>query len=591
MKTPAPAFALVLVLATGLLSPPEAFAVTFTVTPSAVSNTYAGPITLQIGGLTNGEQAAVKIYMDVNSNGVVDAAEPLYDAFKISDGQVNTIGGITNLSMANDSNPAGGSITATLSFALPLQRIVGQKIFRVTSPTGNFPATNVLFNVTNAALGQAVAGRVFVNGAPRPNAVVIALQPPNNAFGGGAVADGSGRYSLALSPGPYAVFPTFPNYFTDQSIAASVVLTNGMTATNNLYLTNGTATAISGNIYNMANSNTLGGVFVQLSSDNLFEIAFTDTNGNYSAAVTPGNWKVKIDASRLAQSGLVAPQGSLKINTAAGSQSNVDFALPAATAMFYGRVVDGTGNPFANLDVFAADSLSQFEARGFTDANGRYCVAVITNNNPWSCQPNSDNPILANYVVSGATQTNLTHNQAVLQNFTALPVTAQISGRLQDNLGNPVAGIQINAFASINGTNFNAAQATTDAGGSYSFGVVNGSWNVFANCCGKDGLDSLGFFDPNLHTVNIPPTNAVLNLTVYPIGPPVLSQPIHAGSSSLSFLLAGAMGTTYTIQVSTNVAATNWSTLLVTNLSSSFAVVHDTQATTKQRFYRAKRGP
>ena len=70
---------------------------------------------------------------------------------------------------------------------------------------------------------------------------------------------------------------------------------------------------------------------------------------------------------------------------------------------------------------------------------------------------------------------------------------------------------------------------------------------------------------------------------------PALVQPEHAGTT-FGFGLIGAPGTNYTILVSTNLASTNWSTLLVANLTNNFMFFQD-QATNKQRFYRAQRGP
>ena len=74
---------------------------------------------------------------------------------------------------------------------------------------------------------------------------------------------------------------------------------------------------------------------------------------------------------------------------------------------------------------------------------------------------------------------------------------------------------------------------------------------------------------------------------------PVLSQPTRISATQFGFLLSGAMGQTYTVLVATNVARplTNWSTLLITNLSVSPAFIQDNQATNQRRFYRVRVGP
>src|ERR1051325_4761157 len=164
-------------------------AVTFSVTPSAISNNYSGVLTLQITGLTNGEQVTIQRYLDLNGNGTGEATEPLLDTFTIADGGVSTIGGITNVNVPYDSNPAGGTITSTLSFAASLDAVIGQHVFRLVSPTGNFlPQTSVL-NITNTALGQSISGTVLNGVSPVAHRVVVAFGQPNNSLAGAGVTE------------------------------------------------------------------------------------------------------------------------------------------------------------------------------------------------------------------------------------------------------------------------------------------------------------------------------------------------------------------------------------------------------------------
>ncbi len=165
-----------------------------------VDNTYLGGVTLSITGLTNGEQVAIQKYLDLNANGAVDAGEPLVDAFKITNGGANKFGGITNINVAFDSNSATGAITTTLSIAPPrtMGLAVGQTIYRLTSPTLNFPAVTATFTVTNAALGQTVSGTIYSNGvASAPHTLVIVMAPSESGGGnyvGSTVADIAGHY-------------------------------------------------------------------------------------------------------------------------------------------------------------------------------------------------------------------------------------------------------------------------------------------------------------------------------------------------------------------------------------------------------------
>src|SRR3989442_1550969 len=69
------------------------------VSPSTISNTYSGSINLQITGLTNGESALIERFLDVNTNSVIDAEDPLVQSFPATDGQVTSFGGVRDVNV------------------------------------------------------------------------------------------------------------------------------------------------------------------------------------------------------------------------------------------------------------------------------------------------------------------------------------------------------------------------------------------------------------------------------------------------------------------------------------------------------------
>lgn len=573
-----------------------------TVSPSVTSNTYPGFITLNITGLTNTEQVIIQRWLDLNQNGSVDAGEPLLEAFKISDGGAMVIHGVTNISVPYDSNPTAGAITTTLNFGPPLtlMDIVGKQIFRVVSPTGRFSPVEATLTVTNAPLSQSVSGVVYSNGvAGLPNALTVALALPNDNYAGAAVSDNGGNYHLTLPLGQYVLIGLLPGYYLDQNIAPVINLTNGYNATNSLYATNSTGPVITGSVYDAGNSNTLGGVFLQLteSGSSLFAVAFTDTNGTYVAPVTSNIWKLKFESTQISHRAYIVPENNAAtVNAALGSVSNVNFGLLKGNALYYGRFTDSSNQPLANYDLTANDSSNQFKANGLTDANGNYGVAILsTTNSPWYVSPGGDNAGLTNYIINS--QQNFISGSVFTasNDFFILPITAQISGRLTDNAGHPLSDIGVSAYLPVANTDsyFSTAFVDTDANGDYSFGAANGTWTVFVNASGGHSLSSAGFYDPQPnHPVTIPPTNAVVNIEVFPANLPQFGQPVRVSGSQFNLNLYGADNDNYTVQTSTNLAGTNWATItVVSNLPSSPYLIQDFNATNGARFYRAFEGP
>lgn len=141
------AFQLALLVAQSLSA-----AVTFAVTPAAVSNTYSGPITLQVTGLASGDTVVAQKYLDANTNGVIDAADWLAQQFTLTDGQAGmVIGGVTNFNVPGDADTTAGQIAANLNFPNGdfTQSIVGKCLFELSSPAGHFTPLTASFSVTN----------------------------------------------------------------------------------------------------------------------------------------------------------------------------------------------------------------------------------------------------------------------------------------------------------------------------------------------------------------------------------------------------------------------------------------------------------
>jgi hypothetical protein len=380
--------------------------------------------------------------------------------------------------------------------------------------------------------------------------------------------------------------------------------------------------------------------------------------------------------------GYLALQNHTNVDTTGGSVSGVTFALPKATAIFYGSVKDNLNHPMVGLDLSSQqqDNNFQYESEGITDSNGNYVAAALVGN--WGVNIQNDSSP-TNYVFSQGNNTTLVSGQAFLQNFTAFLATNHITGYVSFN-GTPVANVQVSANANIGPNNYQV-QADTDSNGNYWLNVVNtNDWNVSVSCNGGDNtLDSIlgngNYQCPNNIDVTINSNNGVANFTVLPVNSgqifgyvtntsgnaiigvavsandgvgdnftnftdnsgfyslivtdgnwdvsvdcgglnslgyqcvgdemvsvsdnsveqdftvqadkPVLTAPVWL-TNQFSLRFTGAANQNYTVQMSTNLASTNWISLFVTNnpATNSFLLI-DPNATNKQQFYRILIGP
>lgn len=505
---------------------------TFSISPASVSNTYTGSITLQIGGLTNGEAVRIDKYLDANTNGVVDAGDWLVQSLMLKDGQAPmVIGGVTNINVPYDSNSASGTITVSLNFltASIEQKFVGKYLWILSSPTGRFSPVTNSFAVANAAYAQAITGKVQCNNTNIPNAgIVVFPSPSDNGPIAATVADSSGAYTIKLPCGTYSLWAFKSNYIGDQAVAPVITLTSGSNVSSNLSVFPATRT-ISGRIVDAANTGIgLPGVLLCPQTTNeLIAICFTGTNGNFAVPVTAGVWDVNADDAALTAYGYLGLNDGVSVDTTTGNVSGVTVAFPKVNALFYGCLKDSMGNPVAGIDVEAYDNNnSVYDADVNTDVNGNYVIGVLggMDNPAWQIKADAEiNPYQAHYIFSqpdfesDGGGTNISVNAAEQINLAALLATNTISGTLVDHDGNPIAGVGIWANATIAGLHY-SLWMDTDKNGNYAFCAANGSWTVGVDSWGGDESLPGTYFPPANQTVVIADSNAVENFTVWTVG-------------------------------------------------------------------------
>ena len=501
--------------------------ITLSTSPTTVSNTYNGIVTLQINGLTNGvTNVVVQKFLDVNTNRVIDSHDLLVQQFQLTAGQANMFTNGTATVTVSNSMPADisstpGQMVVPLNFQNGdfIQNLAGQYLYKVSSRSGLFnPVTN-LFVVTNAFPTALVTGTVenASSAGIVSNAIVLLFSSQGGTlnFQAGTVAGNNGNFSIGAPPGSYLLVAAKSNFVANLSSPPVTVSTN---STNSVSpnLTPST-TNITGKVVSAgANSVGLPGLLgLAQSTNNIFSLFFTRTNGAFTAPVVNNAWTATVQGFAAAFQGyLTSPTNLLLV--VSNKLINITNSLPQETAIFYGSITNNSGNPMPGVYVYASDNANH-QSWALTDIHGNYVLPALGGTNTWQVNiiPTPNNPGLTNSTVFGPgyIQTNINAGQAIQENFVVVSAPNSISGTVSDVNGNPIAGAVV--FAT--GTNFNgvalqAFNAVTSASGNYSLNVSSGTWTVGVS---TNSLISLGFsnFAPT-QTTNLLDANAVINFSI-----------------------------------------------------------------------------
>lgn len=524
-------------------------AVGITVSPSVISNTYVGMVTVQITGLSDGETVLLQRFLDANANGVVDGPDWQMDCVRVTDGFVPKIGGVTNYAVPFDSTGTNGTIIVQLNYcsASQLDHFVGQHLFRVIGQSGQATAT---FIVTNVPYTQAITGTVRCTGTNVPYPVVVFLTAEGELVGG-VVGGSTGGFTNRLPVGTYVVLGFRPGYLVDLGNTPVVTLVGGGTVSTNVDLV-GATRLISGRVVDAANTNIgLPGLLLFTETDTgQMALDTTDTNGYFSLPVGVGSWVIEPDKRGLNRLGYVGLDEDILpvFDTTVGSVTNAFLAVPRANALFYGSVCTVTGVPLAGVFFHGAEWTEGFySTAGLSDTNGIY-AACLLGDHEWHLWPDYEENHALGYIFSSGTNTYVASNQAIRVDFVAVPVTGTISGWVGDTNGNPAPGLGVYAWADI-GTNHFDVYTETAADGTFTLRVADGAWHVGVNCW---PLLQHGYQCPGEQIVSVPPTNPSVNFLVYPIPPLQITTTTLPG---------GQVGTYYytSLDVSGGVSPYTWS--------------------------------
>jgi hypothetical protein len=455
----------------------RAQAASLTVTPGSVSNTYAGQITLQVTGLTNGETVLLERFLDVNANGAIDTNDWLVSSSVLTDGQSTSFGGVRNANIPGDDDAVAGQITT--SFSLPnspeLGRVAGTHLVRISSPAGRFTPIVQPLTISQFAYSQAITGTILNGASPVPFAGIglLALVGSDVVFINGAIADASGNFLIRAAAGSYVVFAVQPGFVSPFG-SLQVILSPNQNVNQNVNVTPGPL-LISGKVSDATTGAGLPAVQIVLqSTNNLSALGLTDSGGNFSFAVTPNQWKFDLSDSGLTAMGYLRPQNKPKISVGASNVSGVQLALAKMSAMVYGTVKNDTNGLMPQIRVSGSDNGGLYESSALTDANGKYYVGIL-GGGTWNVGPDNSQAALVGYTVS-STNVFLSNGQAQQVNFIAQAASAHLVGHVVNSSGLPIPGVTLLAIPQNGGPS--SASSATAADGSFDLAVPGGNWTV-----------------------------------------------------------------------------------------------------------------
>jgi hypothetical protein len=268
-------------------------------------------------------------------------------------------------------------------------------------------------------------------------------------------------------------------------------LTNTFTVTNFPY-----AQSFTGSVFSNSSATVVSNAVVMLFQSsgngdmNPVAGAVANNSGSYTIKAPVGTYLLAAVRSNFLANLGTAPQLTLGI----GSTITTNLTLTNATQSISGKFVD-SNTPAIGIPGFLVpvQSTNNFLAIGFTDTNGNFTVGTMPG--VWKIENNSAGLAVHGYLAS---QNNIKTNTtagSVSGLTNAVPKeTAIFYGKVRDNLGNPLAGIDIQSADDNNGYQ---ADGFTDTNGNYVAGALATNWNVSistdknpANYVFSEGIDT-----------------------------------------------------------------------------------------------------
>ena len=481
------------------------------VTPNSIATDEVGTVQIAAGSVA-GSQVILRLYVDANGNGVINAPA---DVVIWTDVVIDNVADWSP-NMFSDTNVAGGAVRVDVSHFTPLgfPYPAGNFIWQAEDSADASTAT-AAFTISQAGQTQSVSGTVrdSVSSLGIPGAMVVALpycEEGEEAPLYSAISDGSGAYTIQIPAEVecrnrviLSIKPGFMSPFTDQP---NMVFNGTSQFTNQDPILTLGAWAVTGQVQYSTGPQMGGGIpgamiFAGFNDDPpTIALAFTDENGNYSFLLDDGPWEIEAPEDGIDHRGAVFVEGFEEFDVTGAPVAVPALTLPAANAFFEGILLDENGIPVpgrlvATNRIGACDP-ECYNNFSYSRADGSFTLGVVGPTSPATFDYGLEVDIPLKGLVSEQLdcETISAGDTLTGRDLHHFAPTSFVTGTMLDEDGQPLAGMCLFAQSFPGCTNYSST-AISDCDGNYSLPVLDGEWFVEAEI--EDVAALYGGFSPS----------------------------------------------------------------------------------------------
>jgi len=368
------------------------------ITPSTVTEDYAGWLAFQILGVPASQPVLLEKFLDVNENRGIDSGDLLCQSISITDGTALNVGGIPFPMVPGDEDGVvNGRIYDLIDFRSQseLNQMAASYNIRITDSLGQFNSIALPMRVLPRESDQKITGTVTADGLTVANALVFYSSPPNTNWIGGVVTDAAGHYEISCQPGVYTISAFKDGFVCNLNEPSQTTVNPGINAIFNPTLL-GANRVIQGTIKDFKNG--LGGLqIIGRSAEGWTALTTTDSRGNFKLFVLAATYELLPSSKSVSMAGCLGLKTNPAVNTLTGDVSGLVISLARPDAVVFGALKDSYSQTVGEIEIDAVAANLPWSSTSIPSySDGLYAIGITAGD--WSVGPNSTDLIQRGYI-------------------------------------------------------------------------------------------------------------------------------------------------------------------------------------------------